>query len=197
MVELPSFQRFAWDVLVIDTPKGENLILGFEFLNNFNPLINWRQGLISFNADHKNYHYTFKSFSNGFSTSKSRAALVCGSRTTLFSSSVHVPSLNFHQILLSFRDEVFKEIEEVGEDNSVSSLHLFFVNINLPPSSYHESLGELWDEEQEPEKIETMMKVVPSVYHQYLDVFSKVKAEKLPPHRACDHHIELEGSLPP
>ncbi|MBW0574257.1 hypothetical protein O181_113972 [Austropuccinia psidii MF-1] len=41
------------------------------------------------------------------------------------------------------------------------------------------------------------MKVVPSVYHQYLDVFSKVKAEKLPPHRACDHHIELEGSLPP
>ncbi|MBW0586612.1 hypothetical protein O181_126327 [Austropuccinia psidii MF-1] len=41
------------------------------------------------------------------------------------------------------------------------------------------------------------MKVVPSVYHQYLDVFSKVKAEKLPPHRAGDHHIELEGSLPP
>ena len=41
------------------------------------------------------------------------------------------------------------------------------------------------------------MKVVPSVYHQYLDVFSKVKAEKLPPHRTCDHHIELEGSLPP
>ncbi|MBW0508244.1 hypothetical protein O181_047959 [Austropuccinia psidii MF-1] len=41
------------------------------------------------------------------------------------------------------------------------------------------------------------MKVVPSAYHQYLDVFSKVKAEKLPPHQACDHHIELEGSLPP
>ncbi|MBW0465674.1 hypothetical protein O181_005389 [Austropuccinia psidii MF-1] len=41
------------------------------------------------------------------------------------------------------------------------------------------------------------MKVVPSAYHQYLDVFSKVKAEKLPPHSPCDHHIELEGSLPP
>ncbi|MBW0467212.1 hypothetical protein O181_006927 [Austropuccinia psidii MF-1] len=41
-----------------------------------------------------------------------------------------------------------------------------------------------------------MMKVVPSVYHQYLDVFSKVKAEKPPPHHACDHHIELERSLP-
>ncbi|MBW0500002.1 hypothetical protein O181_039717 [Austropuccinia psidii MF-1] len=41
------------------------------------------------------------------------------------------------------------------------------------------------------------MKVVPSGYHQYLDLFSQVKAEKLPPHHACDHHIKLEGSLPP
>ncbi|MBW0527470.1 hypothetical protein O181_067185 [Austropuccinia psidii MF-1] len=41
------------------------------------------------------------------------------------------------------------------------------------------------------------MKVVPSPYHQYLDVFSTVKAKKLPSHHACDHHIELEGSLPP
>ncbi|MBW0550577.1 hypothetical protein O181_090292 [Austropuccinia psidii MF-1] len=69
--------------------------------------------------------------------------------------------------------------------------------MEFPPSLYHDSLEELWDEEEEPEEIETVMKVVPSVYHQYLDVFSKVKAEKLPPHRACDHHIELEGSLPP
>ncbi|MBW0527425.1 hypothetical protein O181_067140 [Austropuccinia psidii MF-1] len=69
--------------------------------------------------------------------------------------------------------------------------------MDLPPSSYHDSLEELWDEEEEPEEIETMMKVVPSVNNWYLDVFSKVKADKLPPHHACDHHIELEGSLPP
>ncbi|MBW0542600.1 hypothetical protein O181_082315 [Austropuccinia psidii MF-1] len=99
--------------------------------------------------------------------------------------------------LLSSRDKVFKQIQYSGEDNSLSSLHLFFGNMDLPPSSYHDSLEELWDEEEEPEEVETMLKVVPSVYHQYLDVFSKVKAEKPPPHRACDHHIELEGSLPP
>ncbi|MBW0538949.1 hypothetical protein O181_078664 [Austropuccinia psidii MF-1] len=69
--------------------------------------------------------------------------------------------------------------------------------MDLPPSSYHNSLEEFWDEEEDPEEIETVMKVVPSVYHQYLNLFSKVKAEKLPPHRACDHHIKLEGSLPP
>ncbi|MBW0569251.1 hypothetical protein O181_108966 [Austropuccinia psidii MF-1] len=69
--------------------------------------------------------------------------------------------------------------------------------MDLPPSSYHDSLEELWDEEEEPKEIETMMKVVPSAYYNYFHVFSKVKAEKLPPHHAYDHHIELEGSLPP
>ncbi|MBW0480430.1 hypothetical protein O181_020145 [Austropuccinia psidii MF-1] len=42
-----------------------------------------------------------------------------------------------------------------------------------------------------------MMKVSPSVYHQYLDLFYRLKAEKLPPQFTCDHHIEVEGSLPP
>ncbi|MBW0467139.1 hypothetical protein O181_006854 [Austropuccinia psidii MF-1] len=69
--------------------------------------------------------------------------------------------------------------------------------MDLPPSSYHDSLENLWDEEEEPEEVETVMKVVPSAYHKYLDVFSKVKAEKIPPHCTCDHHTELEGSLPP
>ncbi|MBW0527246.1 hypothetical protein O181_066961 [Austropuccinia psidii MF-1] len=68
--------------------------------------------------------------------------------------------------------------------------------MDLPPSSYHDSLEELWDEEEEPEELEAM-NFVPSSYHQYLDVFSKVKAEKLPPNCTCDHHIKLEGSLPP
>ncbi|MBW0515184.1 hypothetical protein O181_054899 [Austropuccinia psidii MF-1] len=221
IVELPSFPRFEWDLLVIDTPKGEDLILGFEFLNQFNPSIDWRQGLITFNVDNKDYYDASKYLSNEFSSAKSYSALVGDSRTTSFPSTVHIPSLNSYQSLLSSRDKVLKDIQDVGEDNSVSSLHLFFGDMDLPPSSYHDSLEELWDEEEEPEEvvtvmkffpdsleelwdeeeepeeIETIMKAVPSAYHQYLDVFSKVKEEELPPHRACDHHIELKGSLPP
>ncbi|MBW0568134.1 hypothetical protein O181_107849 [Austropuccinia psidii MF-1] len=69
--------------------------------------------------------------------------------------------------------------------------------MDLPPSSYHDSLKKLWDEEKEPEEIETVIEGVTPVYHQCLDIFSKLKEEKLPPHRACHHHIALEGSLPP
>ncbi|MBW0477419.1 hypothetical protein O181_017134 [Austropuccinia psidii MF-1] len=197
MLEFPSFPSFESDFLVIDTPKGEDLILGFDFLNHFNPSIDWSQGMITFNADHKDYSDSSKSFHNDLSSAKSCAALVGDSRTPSFPSSVHIPSINSPQSLPFDEDEFLKEIQDVGEDNSVSLLHLFFGNMDLTPSSYHDSLEELWDEEEEPQEVETMLKVVPSVYHQYLDVFSKVKAEKLPPHRACDHHIELEGSLPP
>ncbi|MBW0498746.1 hypothetical protein O181_038461 [Austropuccinia psidii MF-1] len=130
MVELPSFPSFEWGFLVIDTPKGEHLILGFEFLNHFHPSIDWRQGQITFNADHKEDSDPSKSFRNEFSSSKACAAL-------------------------------------------------------------------LWDEEEEAEEVETVMKVVPCVYHQNVDVFFKVKVEKLPPDCACDLHIELAGSLPP
>ncbi|MBW0526202.1 hypothetical protein O181_065917 [Austropuccinia psidii MF-1] len=197
MVEIPSFPSFEWNFLVIDTPKGEDLILGFDLINHFNPSIYWVKGLITFNADHKDYYDPSNSFSNDFFSAKSCAALVGDSRTPSFPSSVHIPSLNSHTPLLSSRNEVFKDIKDVGEDNSVSLLHLFFGNMDLPPSPYHDSLEELGDEEEEQEEVETVIKVVPSAYNQYLDVFSKVKAEKLPPHYACDNHIELEGALPP
>ncbi|MBW0578563.1 hypothetical protein O181_118278, partial [Austropuccinia psidii MF-1] len=81
MVELPSFPSFECDFLVIDTPKGEDLILGFDFLNHCNPSIDWRQGLITFNADHEDYCYPSNSFRNDFSSAKSCAALVGDSRT--------------------------------------------------------------------------------------------------------------------
>ncbi|MBW0487790.1 hypothetical protein O181_027505 [Austropuccinia psidii MF-1] len=136
---------------VIDTPKGEDLILGFHFLNHSNPSIDWRKGLIILDADYKDYYHPSKSFSNEFYSEKSCAALGGYSRTPSFPTSVHIPSFDSHQSLLSSRDEVFKEIKDLEEDNSVSSLHLFLGNMDLPPSSYHDSLEESWDEEEDPE----------------------------------------------
>ncbi|MBW0495820.1 hypothetical protein O181_035535 [Austropuccinia psidii MF-1] len=89
------------------------------------------------------------------------------------------------QSLLPSRDEIFKEIKDVA----ISSLYLFQGDMDLPPSSFHASLEGYWDEEEEKEEIEAVLKVFLPAYHQYFDVLSKVKAEKLPPHHACDHHI--------
>ncbi|MBW0467096.1 hypothetical protein O181_006811 [Austropuccinia psidii MF-1] len=146
MVEPPSFPSFEWEFFFIYTPKGEEHILAFDFLNHFNPSTDWRKGLITFNSDNKDYYHPSRSFRSDFSSSKSCEALVCDSRTPSFPSSVCIPSLNSHMSLLSSRDEVFKEIKGVGEDNSVSSPNLFFWNVDLPPSSYHGSLEDLWNE---------------------------------------------------
>ncbi|MBW0533333.1 hypothetical protein O181_073048 [Austropuccinia psidii MF-1] len=154
MAELPSFPSFEWDFLVIDNPKGEDLILGFDFIDHFDPSIYWMQGLITFNSDHKDYYDPSKSFSNDSSSAKSCAALVGDSRTPSFQSSVHISSLNSHESLIYSRNEVFKEIQDAGEYNYVYSLHLFFGNMDLPPSSYHDSLEELWYEEEEPDEVE-------------------------------------------
>src|ERR1700678_1060460 len=38
---------------------------------------------------------------------------------------------------------------------------------------------------------------VPNIYHEFADVFSKKKADTLPPHRDCDLHINIEGGAKP
>ncbi|MBW0484421.1 hypothetical protein O181_024136 [Austropuccinia psidii MF-1] len=129
MKESGHVSFFEWDFFIIDSPKGEDLILGYDFLYHFNPIIDWKHGLITYDSSHKD--------SSGIKSSTSN-----------------------------------------DSDTSVNSVAL-------------------WDEQEEPEEVKTVFKVVPPAYHQYLDVFSKVKAEKHPPHGTCDHHTKLEGLLPP
>ncbi|MBW0473104.1 hypothetical protein O181_012819 [Austropuccinia psidii MF-1] len=119
IVKLPSFPSFKWKSLVIDTPKGEELIFGFDFLNNFNPSIDWRQGLIAFNNDQKDYHDTSHSSNNYSSSANECAALGGDFQTPSFLTSVHIPYLDYHPSVLSSRDEVFKEIKDVEKDNSI------------------------------------------------------------------------------
>ncbi|MBW0473260.1 hypothetical protein O181_012975 [Austropuccinia psidii MF-1] len=153
---------YEGDFFIIDSPKGEDLILGYDFLYHFKPIIDWKNGLITYDYSGSN-----SSSGNDYATAAKSVALF------------------------------FKEIKDLGEDDAISSLHLFQGDMNLNPLSFHTSLEEQWDDKEEPEKIEAVLKPVPPAYHQYLDVLSKVKLEKLPPHHACDHHIKLEGLLPP
>ncbi|MBW0474674.1 hypothetical protein O181_014389 [Austropuccinia psidii MF-1] len=135
--------------------------------------------------------------SNAFATAVNSVSLVGELKTPSLPYPVHIPSIKPSHSLLQSRDEVFKEIKDVVEDVAISSLHLFQEDMDLHPLYFHSSLEEQWEEEEESEEIETLLNVVNPAYHQYLDLFSTRKAEKRPPHCACDHHIKLEGLLPP
>ncbi|MBW0494680.1 hypothetical protein O181_034395 [Austropuccinia psidii MF-1] len=179
------------------TKWGEDWILGYDFLQNFNPIIDWKNGLITYHSSHKDSSGITSSISNDFATAVNSVSLVSEIKTPSLPSSVHTLSIMPSQSLLPLREEVFKEIKDVGEYVGIYLHHLFQGDMDLPPLSFHASLEEQWDDEEEPKEIETVLKLVPPAYHQYLDVFSKVKAEKPPPHCACDDHIKLEGLLPP
>ncbi|MBW0490724.1 hypothetical protein O181_030439 [Austropuccinia psidii MF-1] len=186
VVDLPSLPSFQWDFFIIDSPKGEDLILVYDLLYHFNPIIDWKKGFITYYSCG-----ITSSTSNDFATAVNSVALVGEIKTPLLPPSVHIPSI------IPSSDQVFKEIKDFGEYVATSLLHISQEDMDLPPSSFCASLEEEWEEEEEPEEIETVLKVVPPSYHQYLDVFSKIKAEKIPPHGTCDHYIELEGLLPP
>ncbi|MBW0465666.1 hypothetical protein O181_005381 [Austropuccinia psidii MF-1] len=116
VVELPSFPSFEWDFFIIDSPKGEDLILGHAFLYHFNPTIDWKNGLITYDSSHKDSSGIISSTSNDFSNAFNSVAL----------------------------------IEDLEKDVAISSLHLFQGNMDLPPLSFHVSLEDQWDEEEEP-----------------------------------------------
>ncbi|MBW0494708.1 hypothetical protein O181_034423 [Austropuccinia psidii MF-1] len=109
-------------------------------------------------------------------------------------SSVHIAPIIPSQSLILSKDKVINNIKDFGDDIDIFLLHLFQGDMDLPTLSFNALLEEQWAME---EGNEAVLKVLPPAYHQYFDVFSKVKAEKLPPQHACNHHIKQDGLLPP
>ncbi|MBW0463145.1 hypothetical protein O181_002860 [Austropuccinia psidii MF-1] len=135
--------------LSIDSPKGEDLISGYDFLYHLNTIIHWKNGFITNDASYKDSSGINPFTINDFAISDSSVSLFGELNTTSLPSSLHIPFIMPSQSLLPSRDEVFKEIEDVGEDFSISSLHLFQGDMDLPPLSFHEYLEEQWDDAEE------------------------------------------------
>ncbi|MBW0481490.1 hypothetical protein O181_021205 [Austropuccinia psidii MF-1] len=81
VVDLSSFPSFEWDFFIIDSPKGEDLILGYEFLYHFNPIIDRKNGLITYDSSHKDSSGIISSTSNIFATGINNVAIVCKLKT--------------------------------------------------------------------------------------------------------------------
>ncbi|MBW0494952.1 hypothetical protein O181_034667 [Austropuccinia psidii MF-1] len=159
------------------SPKGEDLTLAYDFLYHLNPIIDWKNGLITYDSSQKDSSGINSSTNNYVAIALNSVALVGELKTPSHPSSVHIPSIMPSQSLLQSREK-----RCWGRCCYILTSSL---SRGYGPSSFIFSfpLEEQWDEEEEPEEIETVLMVVPSSYHQYLDIFSKVKEEKLSPHR--------------
>ncbi|MBW0491701.1 hypothetical protein O181_031416 [Austropuccinia psidii MF-1] len=119
--------------IIPNSPKGEDIILGYDFLYHFKPIIDWKNGLITYDSSHKDSNGIKSSASNSLATAVNRVDLVGQLKTPPLPSSFHIPSIMPSQSLLKLIDEVFKEIKDVGEDAAISLLHLFQGDLYLPP----------------------------------------------------------------
>ncbi|MBW0486856.1 hypothetical protein O181_026571 [Austropuccinia psidii MF-1] len=90
LADMPSIPRFEWDSFIIELPKEEDLILGYYFLYHFNPIIDWKNGLITYDSSHKDSSGIKSSASNAFATSVNSFALVGELKTPSLPSSVHL-----------------------------------------------------------------------------------------------------------
>ncbi|MBW0521705.1 hypothetical protein O181_061420 [Austropuccinia psidii MF-1] len=82
-------------------------------------LLTLKNGLITYDSNHKDSSGINSSTSNDFATSVNSVSLVGELKTPSLPSSVHITSI------IPSGDEVFKEIKDVGEDVTISSLNPF------------------------------------------------------------------------
>ncbi|MBW0474337.1 hypothetical protein O181_014052 [Austropuccinia psidii MF-1] len=95
VIDFPSSPSFEWDFFIIDSPKGEDLILGYDFLYHFKAVIYWKNGLITRDSSGIN-----SSTSNDLATAVHSVALVGELKKPSLPSSVHIPSIMPSQSLL-------------------------------------------------------------------------------------------------
>ncbi|MBW0488329.1 hypothetical protein O181_028044 [Austropuccinia psidii MF-1] len=92
-VYLPSFPSFEWDLFIIDSPKGEKLLLGYDILCHLNPIIDWRNVLITYDSRHKDSSGIKAPTSNAFFTSVKSVALISELKAPSPPLSVHITSI--------------------------------------------------------------------------------------------------------
>ncbi|MBW0495162.1 hypothetical protein O181_034877 [Austropuccinia psidii MF-1] len=93
VADLPSFPTFEWDFFIMDSPKGEDLILGYDLLYHFDPIIDCKNGLITYYSSHKDSSVIKASASNALATAVNSVSLVGELKTPSLPSSVHIPSI--------------------------------------------------------------------------------------------------------
>src|SRR5215469_2054829 len=155
---LPGAPQDHFRFLITSLGPSVSMALGYDWLSQRNPLIDWRTGTITFPADTQ----TEKEVTD---TPTPASPSPCIPHIEIVSAAAFA-ALAEDAVCIGSVSEFAKRAGSAKETTTS-------------------------DEEMLPSHI-------PSCYHDFADVFSKIKADKLPPHCPYDHSIELEpGSTVP
>lgn len=92
-------------------------------------------------------------------------------------------------------DPALAVTDHSAEDHFSAESHVFAAStLRIAANQSSSTLLEqslIFDPDEDPDDIADILRVVPSQYHDFVDIFSKARADKLPPHRSYDHSIDL------
>jgi hypothetical protein len=186
-VTFPTGEKFNLTFYVTSLDSSCSTVLGYNWLKQYNPLIDWISGHISFrSSDHR-----------GLAPSTSPVVADPLPQTpppvnTPLAPSIPIPDSNPK---IPETPEPFVTPPPISMINAAAYLRasklpgsVTFQLQLTPDGLFGKSATE----------VPADLSSVPEEFHEFADVFSKGKADALPPHRSYDLKIDLEeGTLPP
>lgn len=192
------------------------LILGRTWVKKHNPSVDWSKDTVSFNSIYceensflpETYHTKMPKLEGSADTNMSKFNKARSGRprkvgaemfhTLSKQDGVQIFSLSLSEIdirLQEMRDNMTISPSEIPETSSPEYTNLSpLVHDTYIASS---SLDNIQIALQTKDRPDPKIKL-PTYYHHHLPVFDHKNADLLPPHRECDHKIELQpGKTPP
>ena len=180
-VQFPSGELLDLDFYVFPLDKGIDAVLGYRWFHDYNPLIDWR-----------NHTLTFRTVPPQRPATPSAGLAAPDSSATPSPEPEGTPTPSAAPPSISLVNAAaFARACKLPGSSS------FTLNLRAAAPSVSGRAAALADDDNDDE-LPPDPSIVPEPYRDFIDVFSKRKADKLPQHRPYDLKIDLDdGETPP
>ena len=169
-VQFPSGESTTLSLFVTPLDPSCSLVLGYNWLTCYNPLIDWVLGSIKFCSQ------LLDSLCLSLSTLSARSAQLPPQKPSENIASEPVPSISF--------------INAAAFAHACNLPGVQSFRIHLSKTSIYGKVTSVSNEKLD-------LSNIPGEYHDFADVFSKIKADTLAPYHLYNLKINLEGTSPP
>jgi hypothetical protein len=191
-LELEINRRKTTTRLLVTGLGKERIILGFPWLNEHNPDINWKTGEFFWREKERRFFFNNRNLHPLELAKKlARQALK--------------PPINKTQLRTTIKDEEDEEeylnsTQNPLDDTELSVL-IYAITDDLDNSVWINSKSTMATKIQAEinlqKKVLPLEEQVPNEFHEFLDVFSEEKAARFPEPRPWDHKIEMKDAFIP
>ena len=164
----------------------ERIILGFPWLNEHNPDINWTTGKFSWRQKEKKFFFFNNKHLTGLELAKKLTKRALGYPVTITEEDDREAHLNSTQNPIN-NDELSILIAAITGDTDNE------VWINSKSTTATQIQAEI----NSKKEVLPLEEQIPKEFHEFLDVFSEEKAARFPEPRSWDHKIEMKEGFTP